>query len=225
MIKCDNMKHELFEVELYDYSDLDDLLKKPVRWTEEDLKQIAENYRGGIPLTSEHDKVYIGIRNNIVFEEDKGKLFIEVPDELDMEEKGLSPKVDVLLKDNEDTFGIDTMSLIDVGVTKSPRKITLLNSEITGETGETGMRGETGNPEPAPQPPESQNQDANVTTNLLLEKLQGKDAEIGKLQDEINALKKESKKYDKIKKSIEENKEYIDNKEDILKELSELRKT
>lgn len=224
MIKCDNMKHELFEVGLYDYSDLDERLKKPVRWTEEDLKQIAENYRGGIPLTSEHDKVYIGIGNNIVFEEDKGKLFIEVPDELDMEGKGLSPKVDVLLKDNGDTFGIDTMSLIDVGVTKSPRKITLLNSEITGETGETGMRGETGNPEPAPQPPEPQNQDANVTTNLLLEKLQGKDAEIGKLQDEINALKKESKKYDKIKKSIEENKEYIDNKEDILKELSELRK-
>jgi len=221
------MKHELFEVGLYDYSDLDDRLDKPVKWTAEDLKQIAENYRGGIPLTSEHDRVYIGIGNNIVFEEDKGKLFIDLPDELDMKGKGLSPKVDVLLKDNGDSFGIDTMSLIDVGVTKNPRKITLLNSEITGETGETGetgVIGETGNPEPAPQPPEPQNQDVNVATNLLLEKLQGKDAEIGKLQDEINNLKKESKKYDKIKKSIEENKEFIDNKEDILKELSELRK-
>ena len=129
------MKHELFEVGLYDYSDLDDRLTKPVKWTSDDLKLIAENYRGGIPLTSEHDKVYIGIGNNIVFEEDKGKLFIEVPDELDMEGKGLSPKVDVLLKDNGDSFGIDTMSLIDVGVTKNPRKITLLNSEITGGTG------------------------------------------------------------------------------------------
>ena len=221
------MKHELFEVGSYDYSDLDDRLDKPVKWTAEDLKQIAENYRGGIPLTSEHDRVYIGIGNNIVFEEDKGKLFIDLPDELDMKGKGLSPKVDVLLKDNGDSFGIDTMSLIDVGVTKNPRKITLLNSEITGETGETGetgVIGETGNPEPAPQPPEPQNQDVNVATNLLLEKLQGKDAEIGKLQDEINNLKKESKKYDKIKKSIEENKEFIDNKEDILKELSELRK-
>ena len=217
------MKHELFEVGLYDYSDLDKRLNKPVKWTSDDLRQIAENYRGGIPLTSEHDKVYIGIGNNIEYEE--GKLFIEIPDELDMKGKGLSPKVDVLLKDKGDSFGIDTMSLIDVGVTKNPRKITLLNSEITGETGEAGMTGETGNPEPAPQPPEPQNQDVNVTTNLLLEKLQGKDAEIGKLQDEINALKKESKKYDKIKKSIEENKEYIDNKEDILKELSELRKS
>ena len=218
------MKHELFEVGSYDYSDLDDRLNKPVKWTAEDLRQIAENYRGGIPLTSEHDRVYIGIGNNIVFEEDKGKLFIDLPDELDMKGKGLSPKVDVLLKDNGDSFGIDTMSLIDVGVTKNPRKITLLNSEITGETGETGKTGETGNSEPAPQPPEPQNQDANVATNLLLEKLQGKDAEIGKLQDEINSLKKESKKYDKIKKSIEENKEFINNKEDILNELSELRK-
>ena len=221
------MKHELFEVGSYDYSDLDDRLVKPVKWTAEDLKQIAENYRGGIPLTSEHDMVYIGIGNNIVFEEDKGKLFIDLPDELDMEGKGLSPKVDVLLKDKGDSFGIDTMSLIDVGVTKNPRKITLLNSEITGdtgETGETGVAGETGNPQPAPQSPEPQNQDANVATNLLLEKLQGKDAEIGKLQDEINSLKKESKKYDKIKKSIEENKEFIDSKDDILKELSELRK-
>ena len=211
------MKHELFEVGLYDYSDLDRRLNKPVKWTSDDLRQIAENYRGGIPLTSEHDKVYIGIGNNIVFEEDKGKLFIDLPDELDMKGKGLSPKVDVLLKDNGDSFGIDTMNLIDVGVTKNPRKITLLNSEITGETGETG---ETANPKP----PEVENQDANVATNLLLEKLKGKDAEIGKLQDEITTLKKESKKYDKIKKSIEENKEFINNKEDILKELSELRK-
>ena len=218
------MKHELFEVGLYYYSDLDDRLTKPVKWTSDDLKLIAENYRGGIPLTSEHDKVYIGIGNNIVFEEDKGKLFIEVPDELDMEGKGLSPKVDVLLKDNGDTFGIDTMSLIDVGVTKSPRKITLLNSEITGETGETGTTGETGNPEPTPQPPAPENKDVNVATNLLLEKLQGKDAEIGKLQDEINTLKEESEKYEKIKKAIEENKEFIENKENILKELSELRK-
>ena len=214
------MRHELFEVGLYDYSDLDERLDKPVEWTEDDLKLIAENYRGGIPLTSEHDKIYVGIGNNIEYED--GKLFLEVPDELDMEGKGLSPKVDVLLKDNGDSFGIDTMSLIDVGVTKNPRKITLLNSEITGDTGATGNP----NPEPpAPQPqPQPPSKDANVATTLLLEKLQGKDAEIGKLQDEINNLKEESKKYDEIKKAIEENKEFIDSKDDILKELSELRK-
>ena len=213
-------RHELFEVGSYDYSDLDERLTKPVEWTEDDLKLIAENYRGGIPLTSEHDNIYVGIGNNIEYEE--GKLFLEIPDELDMEGKGLSPKVDVLLKDKGDSFGIDTMSLIDVGVTKSPRKIRLLNSDITGETGATG------NPNPEPPAPQGQPQppakDTNVATTLLLEKLQGKDAEIGKLQDEINSLKEESKKYDEIKKAIEENKEFIDNKEDILKELSELRK-
>ena len=214
------MKHELFEVGSYDYSDLDDRLNKPVEWTEDDLKLIAENYRGGIPLTEEHDRVYIGIGNNICYE--NGKLFIDVPDELDMKGKGLSPKVDVLLKDKGDAFGIDTMSLIDVGVTKSPRKITLLNSDITGDTGDTG---ETGNPQPAPQPqPQPPSKDANVATTLLLEKLQGKDAEIGKLQDEIKNLKEESEKYEEIKKAIEEDKEFLDSKEDILKELSELRK-
>ena len=214
------MRHELFEVGSYDYSDLDDRLTKPVNWTEDDLKLIAENYRWGIPLTSEHDNIYVGIGNNIEYEE--GKLFLEIPDELDMEGKGLSPKVDVLLKDNGDSFGIDTMSLIDVGVTKSPRKIRLLNSDITGETGATGNP----NPEPpAPQPqPLPPAKDTNVATTLLLEKLQGKDAEIGKLQDEINSLKEESKKYDEIKKAIEENKEFIDSKDEILKELSELRK-
>ena len=214
------MKHELFEVGSYDYSDLDNRLNKPVEWTEDDLKLIAENYRGGIPLTEEHDRVYIGIGNNICYE--NGKLFIDVPDELDMEGKGLSPKVDVLLKDKGDAFGIDTMSLIDVGVTKSPRKITLLNSDITGDTGDTG---DTGNPAPAPQPqPQPPSKDANVATTLLLEKLQGKDAEIGKLQDEIKNLKEESEKYEEIKKAIEEDKEFLDSKEDILKELSELRK-
>ena len=213
------MKHELFEVGSYDYSDLDKRLTKPVEWTAEDLKLIAENYRGGIPLTEEHERVYIGIGNNIVYED--GKLFIDVPDELDMEGKGLSPKVDVLLKDNGDSFGIDTMSLIDVGVTKSPRKITLLNSDIAGEAGDNG------NPEPAPQPqpqPQPPSKETNVATTLLLEKLQGKDAEIGKLQDEIKNLKEESEKYEEIKKAIEEDKEFLDNKEDILKELSELRK-
>ena len=215
------MRHELFEVGSYDYSDLDDRLDKPVEWTEDDLKLIAENYRGGIPLTSEHDNIYVGIGNNIEYEE--GKLFLEIPDELDMEGKGLSPKVDVLLKDKGDSFGIDTMSLIDVGVTKNPRKIRLLNSEITGETGAAGNP----NPEPAPQPqpqPQPPAKDTNVATSLLLEKLQGKDAEIGKLQDEINNLKEESKKYDEIKKAIEENKDFIDSKDEILKELSELRK-
>lgn len=187
------MRHELFEVGSYDYSDLDDRLDKPVIWSEEDLKVIAENYRGGIPLTEEHDRVYIGIGNNISYEE--GKLFIEIPDELDMEGKGRSPKVDVLLKDKGDSFGIDTMSLIDVGVTKSPRKITLLNSDIAGETGATG------NPVPAPQP-QLPTKDTNVATSLLLEKLQGKDAEIGKLQEEIKNLKEESEKYDEIKKLL-----------------------
>ena len=212
------MRHELFEVGSYDYSDLDDRLTKPVEWTEDDLKLIAENYRGGIPLTSEHDNIYVGIGNNIEYEE--GKLFLEVPDELDMEGKGLSPKVDVLLKDNGDSFGIDTMSLIDVGVTKSPRKIRLLNSDITGETGATG------NPEPAPvpQPQPQPSKETNVATSLLLEKLQGKDAEIGKLQEEIKTLKEESEKYEEIKKAIEEDKEFLDSKDDILKELSELRK-
>ena len=210
------MRHELFEVGSYDYSDLDDRLDKPVEWTEDDLKLIAENYRGGIPLTSEHDNIYVGIGNNIEYEE--GKLFLEVPDELDMEGKGLSPKVDVLLKDNGDSFGIDTMSLIDVGVTKSPRKIRLLNSDITGETGATG------NPEPTPVPQPQPSKETNVATSLLLEKLQGKDAEIGKLQEEIKTLKEESEKYEEIKKAIEEDKEFLDSKDDILKELSELRK-
>ena len=212
------MRHELFEVGSYDYSDLDDRLDKPVEWTEDDLKLIAENYRGGIPLTSEHDNIYVGIGNNIEYEE--GKLFLEVPDELDMEGKGLSPKVDVLLKDNGDSFGIDTMSLIDVGVTKSPRKIRLLNSDITGDTGATG------NPEPTPvaQPQPQPSKETNVATSLLLEKLQGKDAEIGKLQEEIKTLKEESEKYEEIKKAIEEDKEFLDSKDDILKELSELRK-
>ena len=212
------MRHELFEVGSYDYSDLDERLTKPVEWTEDDLKLIAENYRGGIPLTSEHDNIYVGIGNNIEYEE--GKLFLEIPDELDMEGKGLSPKVDVLLKDNGDSFGIDTMSLIDVGVTKSPRKIRLLNSDITGETGATGNPEPTPVPQPQPQP----SKETNVATSLLLEKLQGKDAEIGKLQEEIKTLKEESEKYEEIKKAIEEDKEFLDSKDDILKELSELRK-
>ena len=210
------MRHELFEVGSYDYSDLDERLTKPVEWTEDDLKLIAENYRGGIPLTSEHDNIYVGIGNNIEYKE--GKLFLEIPDELNMEGKGLSPKVDVLLKDNGDSFGIDTMSLIDVGVTKSPRKIRLLNSDITGETGATG------NPEPTPVPQPQPSKETNVATSLLLEKLQGKDAEIGKLQEEIKTLKEESEKYEEIKKAIEEDKEFLDSKDDILKELSELRK-
>ena len=35
------LRHELFEVGSYDYSDLDDRLDKPVEWTADDLKSIA----------------------------------------------------------------------------------------------------------------------------------------------------------------------------------------
>lgn len=190
---------KLFEVGSYDYSDLDNQLTKPVIWTEDDLKIIAETYRGGIPLTEEHDKIYIGIGNNISYED--GKLYLEVPEELDMEGKGLSPKVDVLLRDNGDSFGIDNMSLIDVGVTKNPKQITLLNSEITGDTGNTA-------PEPAPQPP-AQNKDTNVATSLLLEKLQGKDAEIGKLQKRLKHLKKNLNNMKRFKKLLKKTKNLL----------------
>ena len=93
-----------------------------------------------------------------------------------------------------------------------------MNSDITGETGATG------NPEPTPVPQPQPSKETNVATSLLLEKLQGKDAEIGKLQEEIKTLKEESEKYEEIKKAIEEDKEFLDSKDDILKELSELRK-
>lgn len=93
------MRHELFEVGSYDYSDLDERLTKPVRWTEEDLKQIAENYRGGIPLTSEHDNIYVGIGNNICYEE--GKLFIEIPTNWTWKEKAFPLKLMSCLKTKE----------------------------------------------------------------------------------------------------------------------------
>ena len=35
------------------------------------------------------------------------------------------------------------------------------------------------------------------------------------VQDEINSLKEESKQYETIKKNMEENKEFIDSKDDI----------
>lgn len=212
------MKQELFEIGSYDYSDLDAKLDKPVKWTEKDLKYIADAYRGGIPLTNEHEDIKIGMGKNIFYDDEKGKLFIEVPDNLNMDGKGLSPKIDVILKDHGDSFGIDSMNLIDIGVTKNPRKIRLLNSEIASETGVTGESGTTS-------PTQSQeNHETNVATTLLIEKIQSKDNEIGKLQDEINNLKKEYEEYETIKKDLEENKEFIDNKEDILEELSELRK-
>lgn len=39
----------------------------------------------------------------------------------------MSFNVDVLLKDNGDSFEINTMDLSGIGVTKSPRKITMLD--------------------------------------------------------------------------------------------------
>lgn len=214
-IITNNMKHELFQVGSYDYSDLDQKLNKPVEWTEDDLKSMAETYRGGIPLTSEHDNIYVGIGNNISYED--GKLFIEVSDDLDMEDKGLSPKIDVLLKDNGDSFGIDKMNLIDVGVTKNPRKIRLLNSEISGNAGDAGNTNHT--PTLV-----NNNDESNVATNLLLEKMQTKEKEIAELKTQIANLKKENNEYDEIKKSFEENKEFLDSKDELMDELNKLRK-
>lgn len=119
---------DLFKVGLVDYKDKG--LTKPVKFTKEDLKEIANNTET-IKLTNEHTTNEIGEISNFIFEENTLK--VEKPTMIELEGKGISPVFKCDFRDMGDYYKPINLQLVEAGLTTSPRSGILYNN-IKGDT-------------------------------------------------------------------------------------------
>lgn len=113
---------------LYNYPHLN----KPVEFSEEFLKNLKTSHK--IVLEDEHDGPEIGEIEGVYY--DNGALFIQTPDELDMQGKGFSTVIkDWTLEDKGDRFVITDGILERVARTSNPKDVTtVLYNSNEGDT-------------------------------------------------------------------------------------------
>lgn len=119
----------IFKTGLFDYSDIG--IEKPVKFTLDDLKEIASR-NAYSEVTVEHtDEVLTTISNFIV---DGGFLKTDKPNDIDLKGKGLSPlfEIDTLI-DCGEYYKPQGIKMPKIGLTDKPRTQILYNSVSNGE--------------------------------------------------------------------------------------------
>ena len=114
---------EIWQLGLIDYDDVG--LDKPVKYTEEFLKAIANDTRS-VDVTNEHTNEIIGSLSN--FKYDDGVLYAELPQGLDITGNGLSPVFDCDLVDMGTYYEPRNFNMTAIGLTKNPRNHIIYNS-------------------------------------------------------------------------------------------------
>ena len=110
-------------------------LKKPVRYTVKDLENVAKK-TSTINITDEHSNKVLGVLSNFIVED--GVLKADTPEGFDLNGMGLSPVFDTELVDMGDYYSISSISMGEIGLTKTPRNNILYNN-ITSTSMEVNM--------------------------------------------------------------------------------------
>lgn len=189
------MKVEILDgSNLIDYHDHD--LDKEVKFNDELLQKASIKYNDKhFDLVKEHQNITLGKASGLSYEDNK--LYVDVPDNLDIKNKGFSPAIQTWLVETPDYYEVADMDIINIGVTEKPRNMILYNS--------------------------IQDDSKSNNDSLLLRELESKNNEINKLKEQLAKSKENSEEINKVKKFLEDNKEFLDNKEDILNELASFR--
>ena len=169
----------IFKTGLFDYSDIG--LEKPVKFTINDLMEIASR-NASADITVEHTDEIIGSISNFIV--DKGLLKTDKPSDIDLKGMGLSPlfEIDSLI-DMGEYYKPQGIKMPKIGLTKTPRTQILYNSVTVPNSEENKVMTE----------------DTELRKSLKRnEELQ---QEIGVYKSQIEQLKRSNKKY---KKEIEE---------------------
>lgn len=114
---------EIWQSGLIDYDDVG--LDKPVKYTEEFLRAIANDTRS-VDVTNEHTNEIIGSLSNFKF--DDGGLYAELPQGLDITGNGLSPVFNCDLVDMGTYYEPRNFTMTAIGLTKNPRNHIIYNS-------------------------------------------------------------------------------------------------
>ena len=114
---------KLWSIGQYDYTDTG--VEKPVVYNQEFLRQIAEN-TGTIDITDEHTDKVIGSLSD--FKVEGGALYCNVPSDIDVSGKGLSPVFNCDFVDKGKYYEPINFTMASVGLTENPRSEILYNS-------------------------------------------------------------------------------------------------
>lgn len=176
----------IFKPSTLDYSDYG--YKKPIKYTESFLMEIAEN-TGECILNDEHSSKVLGGLYGFTYED--GALKCAVSDGVNVKGKGISPKFEFELIEHEDFFEAVNGGLINAGLTDSPRSHIVCNSikeegdNMSHEALEQAMKANA-----------KLERELAVKDNELRE-MQKQIDSISELQEQMNSLKKENDKYAK----------------------------
>lgn len=191
-----------------------DIADKPVLYTEEDLKAVAQS-TGTINLTKEHTEEVIGTLSNFVYKD--GFLYCDEPEGVDIQGKGISPSFFFSLKDKGDHYVPFGIELHNAGLTESPRSQIYYNS-IEKEMKSLEDKEKLLNDIQANQQEiREQREEIGILRNRnkvldeslktkaeIEEQLKEKDAELSKLRAKIESLEKDANAYKEIEEKERE---------------------
>lgn len=207
----------IFKTGDFDYSDVDPSLKKPVRYTVNDLIEVASR-TSKINVTNEHEKDVISEMSNFIVED--GLLKADEPNNLELKGMGFSPVFNFDLIEHEDYYEPTNIKMTEIGFCEKPRTHIVYNS-ITVPNGESEMS-DSEIQKLVKRNNELQEEIGVLkNTNKQLNKaIKDKDKEIKSIKESYSGVDEKIREYDNLKK-IESNYNNLisSKKEDLIREI------
>ena len=207
----------IFRTGDFDYSDVDPSLKKPVRYTVNDLIEVASR-TSKINVTNEHEKDVISEMSNFIVED--GLLKADEPNNLELKGMGFSPVFNFDLIEHEDYYEPTNIKMTEIGFCEKPRTHIVYNS-ITVPNGESEMS-DSEIQKLVKRNNELQEEIGVLkNTNKQLNKaIKDKDKEIKTIKESYSDVDEKIREYDNLKK-IESNYNNLisSKKEDLIREI------
>lgn len=125
----------IFKTGDFDYSDVDPSLKKPVRYSIDNLMEVASR-TSKINVTNEHESDVVSEMSNFIVKD--GLLMADEPNNLDLKGMGFSPVFNFDLIEHEDYYEPTNIRMTEIGFTEKPRTHIVYNS-ISVPNGENVM--------------------------------------------------------------------------------------
>lgn len=188
----------MVRVSLFKPCDMEyDVYDKPVRYSEEFLKELASNSTGCKLVGEEHYSESIGEVSNLTFND--GELFGEVITEQSTDDLKYSPSYDCKLIDKGDYWLATEGKLLEVAMTNKPREAILNN---TADEGGSNMEENTDN----------------TTIKILNDQVKDLNKKLAIAENKLEANKEKLKAYDELVKERDELKEWKETNEKVIEE-------
>lgn len=201
----------------FDYSDTDDkdLKDKPVRYTVNDLINVASR-TARVDVTDEHTNEVISQMSNFIVKD--GLLMADEPNNLELKDMGFSPVFTFDLIEHEDYYEPSNIQMTKIGYTKSPRSKIVYNSITVQNSEEDKVMDDTEIQKLVKRNNELQEEIGVLkNTNKQLNKaIKDKDKEIKTIKDSYSDVDVKIKEYDGLKEIETKYNSLISSKRDDL---------